>query len=183
MIIDRRLLASLTLLLAGLAPGASAQPAQAPDNHEAVAGKLRIIHFWSTEPEKIAAALARSDGSPLTMARTAERNQKIQQFILYANCQRDPDDKCWLSAVVDITAPDGTPYGEQLQFDALPLGPAVPRDAIGRAPGSIGLIIEDGEQLGRYRIKLAVTDEIAVQTATSVVHIDIVEAGTLRSGK
>lgn len=169
----------LALTVCGPAQLASAQPTQAGDNVEAQAGDLRIVHFWSAKPEEVRAAFSQPTPPQLEMVNAAERNQKIQQFILYANCQRDPDGKCWLSAEVDITAPDGTPYGETLRFDALPLGPAVPRDRIGMAPGSIGLIIEDGEQLGRYRIKLAVTDEIAVQTATSVVHLDIVEAGTL----
>lgn len=158
---------------------ASAQPVEPTDNVEAQAGDLRIIHFWSTKPGEVRAAFAQPTPPQLEMVNAAERNQPIQQFILYANCKRDPDNKCWLSATVDITAPDGTPYGEQLKFDALPLGPAVPRDRIGMAPNAIGLVIEDGEQLGRYRIKLDVTDEIAVQTATSVVHLDIVEAGTL----
>lgn len=164
-------LAAATPLHAQDAPSASTMAAQA--------GDLRIIQTWTTDPEGFTQSLAQSAPLQLPLVAKAERNQPIQQFILYGNCQRDPDDKCWLSARVQITAPDGTPYGEPLAFDALPMGSGTPRGTIGLAPGSIGLIVEDGEQLGRYRVELAVTDEIAVQTAVSVVHLDIVEAGTL----
>lgn len=176
----KRLFALVAALLAAvwMPTPLSAQQAGSDSNVEARAGDLRIIHFWSTKPEEVRAALAQPDPQPIDMVNAAERNQLVQQFILYGNCRRDPDGHCWLSATVDITAPDGTPYEDTLHFDALPLGPAVPRDTIGVAPGSMALVIEDGEQLGRYRIRLAVTDEIAVETAVSTIHLDIVEAGT-----
>lgn len=155
-----------------------AQPAPPQDNMEARAGDLRIVQLWTTDPEEFKASFAQTAPPTLEFSTKAERNQPIHQFILYANCQRDPDDNCWLTAKVNITAPDGTPYGEPLAFDALPMGPGAPRGTIGLSPASLGLVVEDGEQLGRYRVELAVTDEIAVQTATSVVHLDIVEAGT-----
>lgn len=166
--------ATAALLALAVSP-ALAQEQTPADNIEARAGNLRILHVWTTDPDGFRERFARPDNPELAVSLTAERNQPIRQFILYANCQRDPDDHCWLTAKVNITAPDGTPYGEPMAFDALPLGPAVPIGRIGMAPGSIGLVVEDGEQLGRYRVELAVTDEIAVQTATSVVHLDIVE--------
>lgn len=109
-----------------------------------------------------------------TTTRT-KRNQPIQQFILYANCTRNQAGQCHLTARVDITAPDGTPYGESLAFEALPLGTSAPPGAIGMAPNSIGLIVEDGEQLGIYRVKLAVTDEIGSVTATHTAEIEVSE--------
>lgn len=164
-------------LAALVAPPALAQPASA-DNPEARAGDLRIMQLWTTNPDGFKASIAKSAEPRVTNETGAMRNQPIHQFIAYANCRRDPDDHCWLSAKVHITGPDGKPYGEQLAFDPLPLGPAAPRGSIGIAPNSFALVIEDGEQLGRYRIELAVTDEIAVQTAVSVVHLDIGEAGS-----
>lgn len=159
-------------------PPLQAQSTPSPDNMEARAGDLRIMQLWTTDPDGFRASFAGPAPPRLPLSLTAERNRPIHQFILYANCHRDPDDNCWLTARVNITAPDGTPYGEPLAFDALPMGPGAPRGTIGLSPASLALIVEDGEQLGRYRVELAVTDEIAVQTATSVVHLDIVEAGT-----
>jgi len=46
----------------------------------------------------------------------------------------------------------------------------------GLAPNSIGLVIEDGEQLGDYTVQLDVTDEIAGVTASQTSVLEIVEA-------
>jgi hypothetical protein len=166
----------MLLALAAAAPLAAQEAASpVPDNVEAAAGDLRIIHLWTTDHEAFMQAWAGPTPPRLPTASRVERNRRITQAILYVNCEPDDAGACHLAATVTITAPDGTPYGEPLVFDAFK-GPAtVPRGNIGLAPNSIGLTIEDGEQLGRYRIALAVTDRNAGRTATSVVHIEAVE--------
>lgn len=143
---------------------------------EAQAGELRIIHIWSTDPDGFMEAWNQPTPPNLQFSSRAERNQHIQQFILYANCAQDAAGNCALNARLDITAPDGTPYGEPIEFAAMPPTPPVPRNNIGMTPASIGLVVEDGEQLGTYRFDLAVTDENAGVTARSVLHIEVVEA-------
>ena len=168
-----RRLAALALACAILPPAAQAREG---DNVEAQAGDLRIIHLWTTDPEGFIEAWSQPTPPRLSTSTRTARNQPIQQFILYANCTPDEAGNCLLTARADITAPDGTAYGEPLIFPALPSSPGVPRDNIGLAPNSIGLVIEDGEQLGEYRVDLAVTDENAGVTATSTVHLEVVEA-------
>jgi hypothetical protein len=168
-----RRLAALALACAVLPQGAGAKDG---DNIEARAGDLKILHLWSLDPEGFLQAWAGPTPPHLPTASRTARNQPIQQFILYGNCAVDRDGNCRLSARVDITAPDGTPYGEPLIFMAMPPAPPVPRDVIGLTPNGIGLTIEDGEQLGEYRIDLALTDENAGVTARSTVHIEVVEA-------
>lgn len=169
--------AALTATITAICSPLAAQTAP-QGNMAAQAGNLRIVQVWTTDPKGFQAAFGQPSLPALQAHSAAERNQPIHLLILYAGCQRDPDDKCWLTAQVRITAPDGTPYGEQVAFDALPMGPGVPAGQFGLAPGSLGLVVENGEQLGRYKVQLAVTDEIAVQTAVSVVYLDIVEAKT-----
>jgi hypothetical protein len=115
----------------------------------------------------------------LPTASRVERNQRITQAILYVNCTPDDAGACHLAATVTITAPDGTPYGDPISFDAVKGPNTVARNNIGLSPAGIGLTIEDGEQLGRYRIALAVTDRNTGRTATSIVHIEAVEEGAL----
>ncbi|GAB5350217.1 hypothetical protein [Alteriqipengyuania sp. 357] len=164
----------LALWLA-LVPRAAA--AQEAGSAAAQAGELRIVHLWSADPEAFLAQWNQPD-PPTTTAPTTTRtarNRPIRQFILYSGCQRDFAAQCHLSAVVTITAPDGTPYGDPLAFDALPLSPPVAQ-GFGLAPNSIGLVIEDGDQLGEYTVQLAVTDEIAGVTARQTSVLEIVEA-------
>ena len=163
---------ALALWLA-LVPRAAA--AQDEGGAEVRAGELRIIHLWSVDPDAFLAQWNQPDPPTLPITTRTARNRPIQQFILYGGCQRDFAGRCHLSAVVTVTAPDGTPYGDPIAFDALPLSPPVAK-GFGPAPNSIGLVIEDGEQLGDYTVQLDVTDEIAGVTASQTTVLEIVEA-------
>lgn len=167
-----RRLSALALLCAAFSPTAQAREG---DNLQASAGDLRIIHLWTTDPDEFLEAWNQPTPPRLATSSRTTRNRPIQQFILYSNCTPDNAGNCLLTARVVVTAPDGTPYGEPMEFAALPSMPPVPRDNIGLAPNSIGLVIEDDEQLGEYRIELSVTDENAGVTATSTIHLEVVE--------
>jgi len=173
---------ALALVAAGtpaLPLAAQATPPPPPDNIEAEAGDLRVIHLWSTEPEAFMAAWAGPTPPNLPIAKTMGRGQPIQQFVLYANCTRNAAGECHVTAKVLTFAPDGSAYGDPLAFTVVK-GPAtVPPGNIGMAAGGIGLTVEDGEQLGRYRVELVVTDHNAGLMATSVIHLEAVEAGAL----
>ena len=170
-------------LLAAIAPAVPLAAQDAPprprDNIEAAAGELRVIHLWSADPEGFMAAWAGPTPPNLPTSKTMERNQPIQQFVLYANCTRNAAGECHVTAKVLIFAPDGSAYGDPLAFEVVK-GPAtVPPGNIGLAGGGIGMTVEDGEQLGPYRVELVVTDHHSGAVATSVVHLDAVEAGAL----
>jgi hypothetical protein len=168
------------LLLAGAGPlAAQSPPPPTPDNVEAEAGELRIIHLWSRDPDDFMTAWRGPTPPNLPTSTRMERNQPIQQFVLYANCTRDTAGECHVTAKVVITAPDGSAYGDPLAFEIVKGPSTAPPNSIGLASGGIGLRVEDGEQLGRYRIELRATDHNSGLTATSVVHLEAVEAGTL----
>lgn len=166
------------LFLAG-EPLAAQDTLPPQDNIEAAAGELRVIHLWSRDPDGFMAAWSGPTPPKLPTSSRMERYEPIQQFVLYANCTRDTEGQCHVTASVVITAPDGTPYGDPLAFEVVKGLATVPPGNIGLATGGIGLRVEDGEQLGRYRVELAVTDHNAGVTATSTVHLEAVEAGAL----
>ena len=154
-------------LLAG-AGALAAQDVPQQRSFEASAGDLRIIHLWSNDPDAFLTAWRGPTPPNLPTSTRMERNQPIQQFVLYANCTRDAAGTCNVTAKVLITAPDGTAYGDPLSFDIVK-GPATaPPGNIGLAAGNIGLRVEDGEQLGRYRIELTATDHNSGLAATTL---------------
>lgn len=170
--------AALLALLAAASPLAAQEPAPPPrDNVEASAGDLKIIHLWTADPEDFMEAWMGPTPPSLPTTRRAIRNQRLTQAILFVNCTPDHAGECHLAATVTITAPDGSAYGDPISFDALKGPASLARNVIGLTQAGIGLTIEDGEQLGRYRVELAVTDVNTGRTATSVVHIEAVEAG------
>jgi hypothetical protein len=167
------------LAAAALATLSLAGPLRAAegDNPDAMAGSLKIVQLWIEDAERFEREWAQPTPPHITTTARYERNQRADQVILFANCQADAAGKCRLSAKVDIVAPDGTAYGEPMVFPLWDNQPAPPRNVLVRTPVSIGLVVEDGEQLGPYRIALAVTDENTGLTATSRVTLTVVEQG------
>ena len=163
---------------------ALALPAAAADgdNIEGQAGSFRIVHLWADDQQRFLEQWSQPTPPSLTTTSRFERNETGYQFIIFANCQADAAGNCSLSAKVDVIAPDGSAYGEPLVWRAWDDQPAPPRDLLVLAPSSMALTVEDGEQLGLYRIELAVTDENAGVTATSRVTLTVVEAGEERAG-
>ncbi len=172
--------AVLLACLAAAGPLAAQEPPPpVRDNVEASAGDLRIIHLWTAAPEAFMQAWMGPTPPTLPTTTRAIRNQRLTQAILFANCTPDDAGECHLAAKVAITAPDGSAYGDPISFDALKGQATLARNVIGLTHAGIGLTIEDGEQLGGYRVELAVTDVNAGRTATSIVHIEAVEEGAL----
>jgi hypothetical protein len=161
-----------------LAAAALAGPAGAAegDNPEAQAGSFKVVQLWGNDPERFEREWAQPTPPNITTNSRYERNQVAHQFIIFANCQVDVAGNCRLSATVDLVAPDGTAYGERIAFPLWDGQPAPPRDLLVLGAASIAVRVEDGEQLGDYRVILAVTDENAGVTATSRVTLTVVEA-------
>jgi hypothetical protein len=168
---------ALLLTVAGPLTAQNAQPQ--PDNLEASAGDFKIIHLWTADPEGFMTAWEGPTPPSLPTTTRIERNQRLTQAILYVNCTKDAAGDCHLGATVTMTAPDGTAYGEPFTFDALKGPSAIAPNVIGLSRAGIGLMIEDGEQLGLYRVVLAVTDYNSGAVATSIVHLEAVEEGAL----
>ena len=166
---------TILAIAVALASIPAAGAAQEADNVEALAGDFRIVHLWTTDPEAFLEAWKQPTPPTLATTTRTQRNRPIQQFIIFGNCRANEAGDCHLTARVDITAPDGSPYGEPMVFEALPPSPAPPRGRLILAPASIGFQVEDGEQLGTYRVALAVTDEVSAQTATSRISLQVDE--------
>lgn len=171
--------AAIALLAGGSLAAQPEGASQSADNIEASAGELRIIHLWSRDPDQFMTAWRGPTPPNLPISSIMERNQVIQQFVLYANCTRNEAGECHVSATVDIFAPDGTRYGDQLAYDVVKGANTAAPGNIGMAEGGIGLRVEDGEQLGRYRVELRASDHVSGLTAVSIVHLEAVEEGSL----
>ena len=171
-------LISLAAALAVLVPtSVAAQDADAPAAAQFEPGAFRIMPLWSTDPEGFLAVWGQPTPPTLSTTLSTVRNQPIQQFILYANCTRNDEGHCHLRARVSITGPDGSPYGEEMVFDALPQGvPVVEENHFGLAPNSIGIRVDDDEQVGFYTVDLEITDVFAGTKAYNTVQIEVTEA-------
>lgn len=176
-------LALLPVTPAFAAPGtpmldpAPAPAPRAPVAGEGRAGDLQILQLWTRNPDAFLREWAKPTPPTLETASRTARNQAIQQFIIFSTCKPDTAGNCRLTARVEIVGPDGAPYGEPMAFTVWDNQPAPPPQRLILSPNSIGLIVEDGEKLGTYQIRLAVTDAHAGVTAESLSAIEVREAG------
>lgn len=180
-------LASLALCLAAAAPvraAPEAPPFAAPPaaaaprllEGEGRAGDLHIVQLWTADSDAFLAAWAQPTPPNLATSNRTTRNRPLSQFIIFDSCRADAAGHCRLTARITITDPDGAPYGDPMAFTIWDSKPAPPPKRLILSPHSIGLVIEDGEKLGTYRVHLAVTDEHAGVTAESTSAITVDEA-------
>lgn len=167
----------------GPALAAPAAPApREPALGEGRAGDLQILQLWTRDPAAFLAAWNQPTPPTLVTSSATERNLAIQQYIIFSTCRADAAGNCRLTARVTITDPDGAAYGDPMEFTVWDDRPAPPPQRLVLGANSIGLIVEDGEKLGTYRIRLSVTDAHAGVTAESVAAIDVREAGSGLTG-
>jgi hypothetical protein len=159
---------------------APAPPSAAPRlvEGEGRAGDLHIIQLWTNDSGAFLAEWARPTPPNLATSSRTTRNRPLSQFIIFDSCRADAAGNCHLTARIAITDPDGAPYGDPMAFAIWDQQPAPPPKRLILSPHSIGLVIEDGEKLGTYRVHLSVTDEHAGVTAESTSAITVDEAGS-----
>lgn len=165
------LFAALCSLGSVAAQEAGGTPAAAGEN-----GNFHILQLWTDDADRFTTQWNQPTPPNLSTTTRMERNQPLTQFIIFSNCTPDAAGNCLLNAEVTITRPDGEIYGEILTFPAYDNHPAPEANMLFLTPNSIGIRIEDGELLGPYLIRLALTDVYGNRTAISNVTLEAVEA-------
>lgn len=105
-----------------------------------------------------------------------ERGKPVHAMLIFSGCKAAADGNCNLTAVYTITGPDGSAYGEPHTAKVWG-GPPAPGYNLQLSEGSLGLIVEPHEPLGRYTFKASVTDHVADLTVAVEAPVEAVEAG------
>jgi hypothetical protein len=89
------------------------------------------------------------------------RNQPIFTFIVFTGCKADAAGKCNVSADFKMTDPNGKPWGEQKGMPVW-VGIAAPAHGILQlSTAYLGLVVENKDPLGAYRVAADVIDHVA----------------------
>jgi hypothetical protein len=99
-------------------------------------------------------------GVQIATQQMATRNQKIVNFMMFRGCKADMDGNCHVSARFEIFDPAGKPYGTPGEGAVWDGPPPAPGD-MQLSNSGYGLLVEDGEQLGKYRVVARTTDKVA----------------------
>ncbi len=164
----------LTTILAILAQATS--PAAAPAlTNQAKVENLMVVQLWSNNSEEFLTAWKQPSPPSLRTTTKIERNKPITAFIIFAGCKGDAAGKCNLHGSIEFRDPDGKVYGEHKDVDIWS-GPVLDGYNLRLSPIGPTLVIEDGEKLGDYTVRITVTDRNANVTAATEEKLTVVEA-------
>jgi len=178
-----RLILSLALLLAATSAHAQQQWRLLDADGHALPLGLNVAsqddfgtqQVSTTEPEALQRAWAQpTPGVQIATQQMATRNQAIFTFMIFRGCKADMEGNCHVTARFEVFDPAGKPYGapaEGAVWDA----PPPPSGNMQLGNSGFGLRIEDGEQLGKYRVVARTTDKVA--------HISLATEATLTIGE
>jgi hypothetical protein len=105
-----------------------------------------------------------------------ERNKIITALIVFGGCAADANGNCDLKMQITVYQPDGAIYSKLPVMEVWSGKPAPPDKSLGLSVGYLRVIIEDGEQLGKYKVATKVTDEISGDSMLLTSYFTVIEA-------
>jgi len=97
------------------------------------------------------------------IAKTAKvaRNQPVFTFIIFTGCSPDQSGTCNVTADFKMFDPAGKSFGEQLGSPVWVGLPPPARNALQLSSQYLGMVVENKDGLGAYRIVATVTDHVS----------------------
>jgi hypothetical protein len=118
------------------------------------------VQMWITKDESFFDNWNKPETPNLTFTKTAIRNEKIFIIFLFINPGRDQSSKTDVVTDVLIKDPNGKVYGKFTDIEIWQRIDNTPRNNIQLGVGHLGLVIENNEQLGTYKVEAEVKDRI-----------------------
>ena len=109
-----------------------------------------LLKKWNTPSETV----------NVNTSSTVERNSPISAFIVFGGCKVDQQGNCDLATKFKIYQPDGKLYADLPEMEVWSGKPVPPNRSIQLSVAYLKVVIENGEQLGKYRVDSVVTDKI-----------------------
>ncbi|MCB1770939.1 MAG: hypothetical protein KDJ31_14780 [Candidatus Competibacteraceae bacterium] len=109
-------------------------------------------------------------------ANKIERNKIITAFVVFGGCAIDANGNCDLRMQITVYQPDGKVYSKFPVMEVWSGKPVPPNRSLGLSVEYMRVIIEPGEQLGKYKIDTNVIDKISGNSMVLTSHFTAVEA-------
>ena len=168
--------AVLALPALAMAQPAAEAPQLPPGISQSSAGPFKVIEIATTDSARFKAAWEqRKDNVTLPTSGSTLRNHQIDTYIIFTGCKVDVRGNCNVVNDFEVYDPDGAVYSKH---SAMPQwqGPPAPDDKIMLGVSGMGLIVENGEKLGIYRIRTFTTDKNANVTVANEIAVAVEEA-------
>lgn len=99
-------------------------------------------------------------GVQIKKVNIAERGKPIQLITFFAGSGVDARGLCDISCDITVYAPDGSVYGELKDVKCWKDLPAPPPNDIQMSQGAMGIMIEEKDKSGRYRVEETIKDNV-----------------------
>jgi hypothetical protein len=124
-----------------------------------------LLKKWSTPSETV----------NVSTASTVERNKPISAFIVFGGCKVDQRENCNLVVKFKIFQTDGKVYADLPEMEVWSGKPVPPNRSIQLSVAYLKVVIENGEQLGTYKVVAEVADKNAKESVSLFTAFNAVE--------
>ncbi len=174
------LLLSAFLLLSPLANAGwvdkQGNPIPDSDNMKSVGDLIAQLVITDNEAQVLKNWGTPSQSVYFPTADKIERNKIITAFIVFGGCAVDANGNCDLRMQITVYQPDGKVYSKLPVMEVWSNKPVPPNKSLGLSVEYMRVIIEPGEQLGKYKIDAKVIDKISNKRMLLTSYFTAVEA-------
>jgi len=125
-------------------------------------GDLGAMGDFTDKPDELYADWEKaSPGVAWSQTATAVRGKPIVAIVFFTGCAANPEGNCELVGRFTTTTPSGKLWGDAIEADIwVGLPPPGPQ-SLQLSHGHMGLIVDPDDELGKYSVKVELTDRIA----------------------
>ncbi|MCU7833933.1 MAG: hypothetical protein KZQ83_01680 [gamma proteobacterium symbiont of Taylorina sp.] len=129
-------------------------------------GEAKVLKNWGTPSESVY----------FPTADIIKRNKIITAFIVFGGCAVNSKGNCDLRMQITVYQPDGAIYSKLPIMEVWSGKPVPPNKGLGLSVEYMRVIIENGEQLGRYKVDTKIIDNISGNNMMLTSHFTAVDA-------
>ena len=136
-----------------------------PDNSNSFqgsSGEFGAMIFMTTDSQKMLDNWeAPTPGYHILPSENVEKGQPIEALVLFSGCSANADGNCIAEVDYQILKPDGSIYAEYKNTELWKNKPALPKGQLGLGIDRVGLIAEDNDPIGVYKVTCVVKDLVS----------------------
>ncbi|MEW8660458.1 MAG: hypothetical protein AB2603_19270 [Candidatus Thiodiazotropha endolucinida] len=174
------ILLSLLILLSSVAKAEwvdkQGNPIPDSDNMKSVGDLIAQLVITDNEAQVLENWGTPSQSVYFPTADKIERNKIITAFVVFGGCAIDANGNCDLGMQITVYQPDGKVYSKLPVMEVWSGKPVPPNRSLGLSVEYMRVIIEPGEQLGKYKIDTKVIDKNSGKSMMLTSYFTAVEA-------
>jgi hypothetical protein len=133
-----------------------------PKSFQGGSGDFGAMIFMTTNSQKMLANWeAPTAGFHILESENVVKGKPIEALVVFSGCAANEEGNCIAEIDYQILKPDGTIYAEYKNTELWKNKPALPKGQMGLSVDRVGLIAEDSDPTGIYKVTCVVKDLVS----------------------